>query len=63
MFFSVRLPQEHSSEDSSAGSPMFFSREWSVGRVVDFIAQKHKLPNENHLPQAEVSLFFNFPLS
>ena len=56
MFFSVRLPQEHSGVDLPAACPMFFSREWSVGRVVDFIAQKHKLLNDNHVPQAPVSL-------
>ena len=36
------------------GVPMFFSREWSVGKVVDYIAQRHKLKNENNNPLAKV---------
>ena len=33
---------------------MFFSKEWSVGKTVDFIAQKYKLRNENNLSNCQV---------
>lgn len=33
---------------------MFFSKEWSVGRVVDYVAQRHRLTNQNNLLHAQV---------
>ncbi len=59
MYFSVRLPSDVSCGSQAglpqADTPMYFSKEWSMGKVIDFIAQKHKLTNNNHLSQAPVS--------
>jgi hypothetical protein len=30
--------------------PLFVSREWTIGRVVDFIATRAKVPNNNNKP-------------
>ena len=50
MYYLVRLPEEAASPDKA----MYFSKEWSVGKVVDYVAQKHKLTNENNFLHSQV---------
>jgi hypothetical protein len=40
---------------------MFFSREWSIGKVVDYTAQKYKLRNENNQLHSMVSDHLEIP--
>ena len=56
MYYNVQLPAvEVGPGQLPSSKPMFFSREWSVGKVVDSIAQKYKLKNENNRLHSGVS--------
>lgn len=45
VFLQILLP----SNCGTASEPMFFSKTWSIGRVIDSIADRLKLKNENNL--------------
>lgn len=49
VYYNVELP---GGAGGSPDKPMFFSREWSVGKVVDFVAQKNGLRNSNNRPSS-----------
>ncbi|XP_028392304.1 AN1-type zinc finger protein 1-like [Dendronephthya gigantea] len=45
VFFSILLPKESMEQKPK---PMFFSKKWSIGRIIDQIAKTYKLKNENN---------------
>ena len=52
MYYFVQLPEGTASPQQQ----LFFSKEWSVGKVVDYVARKHKLVNENNLLHSKVEM-------
>nr|XP_054764908.1 AN1-type zinc finger protein 1-like [Lytechinus pictus] len=54
LFFQVYLPKGHSEKQK----PMFFSKMWSIGKMVDRIAALLELKNENNIATAKVSCIF-----
>ncbi|CAB3992882.1 Hypothetical predicted protein [Paramuricea clavata] len=58
VYFSIILPDE-STEKSK---PMFFSKKWSIGRIIDQISKMCKLRNENNRQlSTKLRLFEKFP--
>ncbi|XP_064393339.1 AN1-type zinc finger protein 1-like isoform X1 [Halichondria panicea] len=49
VYFEVELPRTSGLPNTS----MFVSKEWCVGRTVDYIAQRFKLKNDNHKAHAQ----------
>ncbi|XP_077983492.1 AN1-type zinc finger protein 1-like [Glandiceps talaboti] len=49
IYFEVLLPLEHKIKSQ----PMFFSKMWTVGRIVDKIAELASLPNNNNVSTAK----------
>ncbi len=53
VYLQVFLPLNSSSqqgqEKSRKSKPMFFSKKWSIGRVIDNVAAMCKLPNQNNV--------------
>ncbi|KAL5466983.1 hypothetical protein EMCRGX_G031148 [Ephydatia muelleri] len=54
IYYHVTLPEG----DSLLTAALFFSKEWSVGKAVDFIAHKYNLRNENNVVTSKKLLLF-----
>jgi len=46
---------------SLTNGPFFFSKVWSVGKVVDTLASHYKLQNNNNVPSAKKLRLFTTP--
>ncbi|XP_071957879.1 AN1-type zinc finger protein 1-like [Antedon mediterranea] len=57
LYFQVYLPIEHRCKEKSKA--MYFSKEWSVGRLVDKIATMASLRNENNLADSKKLRLFH----
>lgn len=48
-YFEIILPKEY----GEASKPVFVSKVWTIGKVVDYLSQKYKLRNNNDKPNAK----------
>ncbi|KAJ8041389.1 AN1-type zinc finger protein 1 [Holothuria leucospilota] len=55
VYFEVQMPRRSSLKPG----PFFVSSSWSVGRIVDWLATKQKLENNNHLKNADKLKLFH----
>lgn len=55
IYYHVNLPEECGLQRA----PLFFSREWSMGKAVDFMARKYNLRNDNNVVVSKKLLIFS----
>lgn len=56
VYLFVHLPKK---SNNAEPQPLFFSQEWSVGRVIDLVASKFQLMNNNNLTNAAKLLLYD----
>eukprot|EP00794_Sanderia_malayensis_P007912 gene7912-8767_t len=60
IYFNVELPTESSGKATTpVGCPMFFSKTWSAGRIIDNVAAMKNIKNENNIADAKKLRLFS----